>query len=161
MARARRTDPSTSHEAAREAEASGRAASQRYTCLQEAKKTPGQTAAEIAVSTGLERHVPSRRLPELREALLVTNGEVRPCRETGRNSLTWNATVNGDPKQSEVPVSTLADGRGPSRFRSKGAVQDLLGSAEDEVSFPCTDSKAIQVERDSFCNVPWNTQGPP
>ena len=91
MARARKTDPSTSHEAAREAEASGRAASQRATGLEEVKRKPGQTAAEIAAASGLERHVPSRRLPELREARLVTNGEVRPCRVTGRNSMTWYA----------------------------------------------------------------------
>ena len=91
MARARKTDPATSHDAALEAESSGRAASQRATCFEEVMKTPGQTAAEIAAATGLERHVPSRRLPELREARCVTNGEVRPCRVAGRNSMTWYA----------------------------------------------------------------------
>lgn len=89
MARARNTDPFTSHEAAREAEASGRASKQRQVCLDEALNRPGQTAAEIAAATGLERHVPSRRLPELRDAGLLENREVRVCRVTGRNSMTW------------------------------------------------------------------------
>lgn len=89
MARARNTDPFTSHEAAREAEASGCASGQRHTCFEDVMNRPGQTAAEIAVATGLERHVPSRRLPELRDAGLVENREVRVCRITGRNSMTW------------------------------------------------------------------------
>ena len=89
MARARNTDPSTSHEAAREAEASGRAGGQRNICFNEVMNKPGQTAAEIAAATGLERHIPSRRLPELRDAGLVENREIRNCRVTGRNSMTW------------------------------------------------------------------------
>jgi predicted ArsR family transcriptional regulator len=93
MARARKTDPQTSHDAAREAEASGRAATHRAICLEEVRKNSGRTAAEIAVETGLERHVPSRRLPELRDAGLVENREVRVCRVTGRNSMTWYAVA--------------------------------------------------------------------
>ncbi len=89
MARARKTDPRTSHEAAREAEASGRAATHREICFKEVIQNPGCTAAEIAAATGLERHVPSRRLPELRDAGLVRNAEIRLCRVTGRNSMTW------------------------------------------------------------------------
>ena len=89
MARARRTDPATSHLAASEAEASGRAHAQRQLCLAEVLKNPGKTAAEIAVATGLERHAPSRRLPELREAGLVTNSRSRICAVTGRLSITW------------------------------------------------------------------------
>ena len=95
MARARKKDPSTSHEAAREVETSGRASGQRAICFQEALNHPGQTAAEIAKATGLERHVPSRRLPELREAGLVRNDDVRPCRITGRNSMTWVPVKEG------------------------------------------------------------------
>jgi len=89
MARARNTDPFTSRDAAREAEASGRAGAQRSLCLDEVLKNPGRTAAEIAVAAGLERHAPSRRLPELREAGLVVNGRARVCSVTGRMSLTW------------------------------------------------------------------------
>jgi hypothetical protein len=86
---ARRTDPSTSHRAAEAVEASGRAASQRHLCLIEVWKKPGQTAAEIAVAAGLERHVPSRRLPELRKAGQVVNGPERICAVTGNPSMTW------------------------------------------------------------------------
>lgn len=89
MARARNTDPFTSHVAAREAESSGRASGQRRICLSEVIRRPGHTAAEIAVSTRLERHVPSRRLPELRDAGLTYNGEARICQVTGRKSMTW------------------------------------------------------------------------
>jgi CRP-like cAMP-binding protein len=93
MAGARSTDPSTSHDAAREAESSGRAAGQRLICLRQVRSVPGLTAAEIAARTGLERHVPSRRLPELREEGYVGNGSERACGETGRRSMTWNPVV--------------------------------------------------------------------
>lgn len=89
MARARNSDPFTSHEAAHEAEASGRANAHRQICHDEVLKHPGQTAAEIAAAIGLERHAPSRRLPELRDAGLVENGPARICEVTGRMSLTW------------------------------------------------------------------------
>ena len=89
MARARNTDPFTSHEAAHDTEASGCASAHRNRCLDEVLKHPGETAAEIAVAVGLERHAPSRRLPELRDAGLVINGPARVCRVKGRMSLTW------------------------------------------------------------------------
>jgi len=89
MARARNSDPFTSREAACEAEASGRAGAHRQLCLAEVLRKPGQTAAEIAVAVGLERHAPSRRLPELCNAGLVENGPARICNITGRMSLTW------------------------------------------------------------------------
>lgn len=86
---ARRFDPVTSHEAAQEVEASGRAGNQRRLCLEEVRRYPGSTAAEIAAGLGLERHVPSRRLPELRAAGLVMNGEVRECKVMKTRSMTW------------------------------------------------------------------------
>ena len=89
MARSRTTDPQTSRLAAEEVEASGGAQAQRDLCLAEVKKQPGRTAAEIGVATGLERHAPSRRLPELREANLVANGRPRICEVTRRLSMTW------------------------------------------------------------------------
>lgn len=55
----------------------------------------GLTAAEIAERTGLERHAPSRRLPELRQAGAVRNGEIRVCTVRGRRSLTWFPTTEG------------------------------------------------------------------
>ena len=95
MARSRLTDPITSHQAAREAESSGRAASQRAICLAQVFAHPGQTAAEIALACGLERHVPSRRLPELRDQGLIVNGESRICEATGRLSMTWHPAKGG------------------------------------------------------------------
>lgn len=89
MARLRSTDPHTSRLAAEKVEASGNAQAQRDVCLTEVRKRPGSTAAEIAVATGLERHAPSRRLPELREQELVTNGRTRICAATRRLSMTW------------------------------------------------------------------------
>lgn len=101
IARARRTDPAPSHEAARGTEASGNAASQRAACYAEVGRTPGQTAAEIASAIGLERHIPSRRLPELREAGLVENREVRTCRVGCRNSMTWYAKAGEENESDE------------------------------------------------------------
>jgi hypothetical protein len=88
-AAARHTDFITSHEAAHEVEASGRAKEQRRACLDAVIRNPGMTAAEIAVAVGLERHAPSRRLPELRRIGLVYNGDQRVCREMGSKSITW------------------------------------------------------------------------
>jgi len=88
-ARSRLTDPQTSYDAGLDMECSGRAGAQRRLCLNEVLRQPGQTAAEIAASVGLERHAPSRRLPELREGGLVRNGPARICRVMGRKSLTW------------------------------------------------------------------------
>jgi len=41
------------------------------------------------VACDLERHVPSRRLPELRDAGMVQNREKRDCRVMKRASMTW------------------------------------------------------------------------
>jgi len=90
-ARARRTDPQTSHVAAKNVERSGGAKDQRSKCLEIVKGNPNLTAAEIAVKAGMERHVPSRRLPELREMGLVVNGKARKCRAVGSVSMTWAA----------------------------------------------------------------------
>ena len=88
IALARNTDPRTSHMAAADAEADS-APDQRKACLDQVRRTPGRTAAEIAKLCGLERHVPSRRLPELRTAKEVENRDERACEVTGRRSLTW------------------------------------------------------------------------
>ena len=88
-AKARATDPATSFEAADGVEASGAANDQRRRCYEAVLAEPGLTAAEVARHTGLERHAPSRRLPELRDEGLVYNGEARMCTAMGRMSLTW------------------------------------------------------------------------
>lgn len=88
----RHDDPGSSHEAADEIKSSGLADTQRQLCLDEVNRCQGQTAAEIAVAIGLERHIPSRRLPELRDKtspLQVRNGDGRICKVTGNRSMTW------------------------------------------------------------------------
>lgn len=86
-----RTDPRTSRLAAEKMTESGAAELQRNKCLERIRLEPGLTAAELAKNIGLERHAPSRRLPELREMGLVRNGETRVCSVTGNRSITWYA----------------------------------------------------------------------
>lgn len=88
-ARARRYDPETSHVAAARVERRGSAEAQRALCLSAVLDHPGRTAAEIARITGLERHAPSRRLPELRDAEYIQVGPSRVCEVTGNPSMTW------------------------------------------------------------------------
>lgn len=85
----RRTDPHTSHEAAERVTSSGAASAQREACLRAVVEHPGLTAAEIAEVIGVDRHAPGRRLPELRQAGLIRNGEARACRVKGTNCLSW------------------------------------------------------------------------
>lgn len=89
VARARRTDPVTSHEAAGAVERSGRASVQRGQALDAVRRHPGRTSQELAELTGLDRYMLARRLPELREDLLVRNGPIRPCGITRRPAITW------------------------------------------------------------------------
>jgi CRP-like cAMP-binding protein len=90
---ARLTNPHTSKLAAEQVEASGHAETQRRICLASVRACPGMTAAEIALASGLERHIPSRRLPELRRAGLVVNGPARICRAMGSKAMTWMEAV--------------------------------------------------------------------
>ncbi len=89
VAQARATDPATSHEAAARVEASGVADDQRSRCLAEVRRLPGQTCGEIGDNIGLQRHAVGRRLPELRTAGLVKNGDPRLCRVQGTRQMTW------------------------------------------------------------------------
>lgn len=86
---ARTTDPVTSHLAAEQVTASGVAKAQRELCLAAVKELPGSTSAELAAAIDCERHIPARRLPELRDKGLVKNGAIRVCRITGSQCLTW------------------------------------------------------------------------
>lgn len=88
-AKARREDPVTSKDAARQVERSGRAGRQRDEVEAVVRMYPGRTAGEIAEIAGMERHVPSRRLPELADLQLVERGPVRKCTVLGTNGLTW------------------------------------------------------------------------
>lgn len=104
MALSRATDPHTSALAASGVEHAGPggAEDQRNRCLLYVRLYPGRTAAEIADALGMERHAPSRRLPELRHAGLVRNGEARKCEVMGRQSLTWLPVDEpAEPKDTE------------------------------------------------------------
>ena len=103
-ATARRHDPSTSHEAAVAVEINGSAESRRQLCLGLVRQSPGMTAAEIANELGLDRHEPSRRLPELRHAGLVANGEARECQGVGSRSMTWLPVLAVHESSSEGPT---------------------------------------------------------
>jgi len=85
----RTTDPETSKLAAIGVEEMGIAATHRAMCLRAVESNPGRTAAEIAVLCTLERHVPSRRLPELRALGLIRNGDARACTVQGTKAMTW------------------------------------------------------------------------
>ncbi len=89
----RSADPQTSFLAADLMRDTGAASAHRDKCLAWIRKHPGDTAAECAFGVGLERHEPSRRLPELRQAGLVVNGASRKCRIMGKASLTWEAVT--------------------------------------------------------------------
>ncbi len=86
----RNTDPPTSLQAGREAEANGSARQHRAMCLQTVMQTPGLTAREIEDRLDIKAH---KRLPELRRAGMVRNGKPRTCTVSGRLALTWHPNV--------------------------------------------------------------------
>lgn len=109
-ARARRLDPTTSHDAAFRVERSGKAADQRTRCLDALKRIGrAATSAELARAMGVDRHVTARRLPELRDGGLVRQGEKRECEVLGTECLTWEPKVEGE-----------ADGRGQLQLFTRG-----------------------------------------
>ncbi len=88
-------DPPTSEAAAKLVEARGIASDHRRRCLAAVLRAPGSTAAEIAEATGLERHEPSRRLPELRKLGLVESRAARKCSVLGSRQITWWPVLRG------------------------------------------------------------------
>lgn len=93
---ARRSDASTSHEAAEHITNNGTRARQQSAVLSLVHRFPGHTSAELAVKSelsggGLDRFTTARRLPDLRNSWLVKNGEKRLCSVTGMKALTWYA----------------------------------------------------------------------
>ena len=85
----RSTDPHTSYEAARDLAESGKWNSQKiavYKCL---RKHDGATGAEIANFLGIDRHTPSRRLPEIERTGYIMRGEARRCSVRGTKQMTW------------------------------------------------------------------------
>jgi hypothetical protein len=101
MALARRTDPSTSHSAARGMEASGAAGTHRMLCLLFVRQNPGKTSAEIAVALSLDRVAPARRMRELVDAGLVKEGPKRKCGVVNKACVTW-LPIAAAPVQREL-----------------------------------------------------------
>lgn len=107
--RARSTDPGTSHAAARGYAKGGRANSHRQMVLRALRQHPGSTGRELAhamAESALERSkvydICHRRLPELREAGLVRNGEARACAVALRLSLPWYPTTDEGPETAPL-----------------------------------------------------------
>ena len=92
-ARARASDPETSHLAAAHHEQTGRATSNRLKVEREVTLHPGQTYREIAKAIGLDCVETMRRLNDLERANLVTKGPERPCTESrnGNRMTTWES----------------------------------------------------------------------
>lgn len=86
---ARRLDPSTSHEAAEHVMKTGMRGRQQREVFALVTAYPGHTSAELAAKSNLDRWTVARRLPELRAAWRVKNGEKRVCGETGLKALVW------------------------------------------------------------------------
>lgn len=95
--RARRTDPETSHEAARQVEASGSATAHADLIAQAVREWPGRTTAELAenmrivwkVGWSNVRHEVARRMCEVVRSGHARAGEPRTCKATGRRAQTW------------------------------------------------------------------------
>jgi len=86
---ARRTDPQTSHDAARHIVASGGQAAQHAQTQDAVRCHPGLTSAELARDTGFDRYMLARRLPELCDDDRVVRGDARKCAVSGRSAATW------------------------------------------------------------------------
>ena len=90
-ARARRTDPATSLEAANDLEQKGKGNSQREACIRELAKYPDSTPYELAAGMGIDGIIPGKRLPELQKMGLAEPGQPRICRVRGTKARPWKA----------------------------------------------------------------------
>ena len=86
---AKRTDPSTSHEAAADLIQSGKLGKQSAAVFQALERYGPCTSAELADRSGLDRHLVARRLPDLLKRHRVTRGDARACSVTGKRALVW------------------------------------------------------------------------
>lgn len=90
-ARARATDPASSHEAAERAEKSGRIADQQTRVLEGLRRYGPCSTATLAQLSGMDRYVVARRMPELEKLRLVRRLTARD----GRNHVAWIAEKEG------------------------------------------------------------------
>lgn len=94
-ARARASDPASSHEAADRHNQSGRASGNCAVVLNLVRLYPGLTSCELhqtQIETGLERHEVSRRLSDLERKGLVRKGPEKVCEVKGTSMVTWCPT---------------------------------------------------------------------
>jgi hypothetical protein len=95
-ARARRSDPATSHLAASEVNVTGHARHQRTQAYAIVREHEGLTSRELAARMASDPLIVfhkydllHRRLPELRESGWLKNGKIRECRVSTRKAQTW------------------------------------------------------------------------
>lgn len=83
---ARASDHDSSHRAADQLEASGKAQAQRELVLRLVKRWPGMTSAQLARLGEVDRHLVARRLPELR-----SDGRIKAMKPAGKEITWWPA----------------------------------------------------------------------
>jgi DNA-binding MarR family transcriptional regulator len=88
---ARRSDPRSSHDAARELIASGQLSLQRLQVFEALARCGPGTTREIAARGRLERVLVARRMPELERLGLARRGAIRPCTAGGKPGVEWRA----------------------------------------------------------------------
>jgi hypothetical protein len=86
---ARRSDPETSHEAAREIVASGTDAAQCERVLEALRRYPNHTSADLAKLSGIDRYVTARRLSELQASGRARTGGKTLSHSTGKSGMAW------------------------------------------------------------------------
>ena len=94
-ARARNSDPETSHEAASRHNRSGKSKANCEIVLALVRAWPGMTSVELhgtQVDSCLERHEVSRRLSDLERKGLVRKGPEKVCEVKGTSMVTWCPT---------------------------------------------------------------------
>lgn len=89
----RRSDPDTSHEAARRVTRSGTRADHLSRVVAAVKAHAGKTSAELALLTGLERHEAARRTSDGEREGLLRKGPARKCSVSGRAAVTWHPAL--------------------------------------------------------------------
>jgi hypothetical protein len=91
QARARRSDPESSKEAAQRANASGSVKANVQRVIDLVWVKPGCTSRELAEiqNAGLDRYEIARRLPDAEELGAVRKGAKRKCRVARTSAVTW------------------------------------------------------------------------
>ncbi len=93
---ARTNDPSGSHEAAARIARSGVQAQQKQQTEAAVKRYPGMTSMQLARTTGMDRHMVARRLPDLAKEGRVHRGAKALCPISNITVCTWWPVARGD-----------------------------------------------------------------